>query len=186
MICANEITNARQPTADADAGPGAAVAAGPAGTPADEALLDALARRLFAAYQDHLRRDGEAVPYARFEDQPPTLRRSCLEQARGFWDKAALLGCAVVAADALPKGAMRVEALSEADVEALARVEHDRWVAERRADGWTLGPAKDVARKVSPHLVPYDALSEQAKDYDREPVRALPSQLAAVGLALVR
>ena len=53
-------------------------------------------------------------------------------------------------------------------------------------NGWTFAPVKDADAKTSPYLVPYDELSEEVKDYDREPMRGLVGQLAAAGLALVR
>ena len=155
--------------------------------PADSPAVEAMARALFDAYNDHLRRDGKPVAYERFDDQPATLRRSCVEQALGFWDKAPLLGCDVVRADdPRAAGPQRVEELAEGQIETLARAEHDRWVAEREADGWTWAPVKDVEAKTSPYLVPYDELTEEIKDYDREPMRALVAQLAAAGYALVR
>ena len=116
-----------------------------AGAPAcpDAAAVEALARRLFEDYKAHLRADGLPVPHEEYDAQPETLRRSCREQARGFWDKAALIGCAVVpVGDAGPAAGAggRLDRLTGAQVELLARAEHDRWVAERLADGWTRGP----------------------------------------------
>lgn len=161
--------------------------ANPAAPAADDPRVQAMARALFAAYNEHLRRDGKPVEYERFEDQPATLRCSCVGQALGFWDKAELLGCDIVPADdARAAGAARVGNVSEGEVETLARAEHDRWVSERLADGWTFAPVKDADAKTSPYLVPYDELSEEVKDYDREPMRGLVGQLAAAGLALVR
>ncbi|MHB8765383.1 MAG: RyR domain-containing protein, partial [Deferrisomatales bacterium] len=62
---------------------------------------------------------------------------------------------------------------SAAEVELLARMEHDRWNAERWLAGWTLGP-RDPAGRVSPHLVAWDELSEEVREYDRETVRLIP------------
>ena len=159
-----------------------------AGRPAaDDPAVQAMARALFDAYNEHLRRDGRPVEYEGFDDQPATLRRSCVDQALGFWDKADLLGCDVVRADdPRAQGAGRVEGLVQEQVEKLARAEHDRWVAERESDGWTWGPEKDVQAKTSPYLVPYNELTEEVKDYDREPMRGLVARLAAAGYALVR
>ncbi len=44
---------------------------------------------------------------------------------------------------------------------------HDRWMSERLAAGWTLGPEKDLVRKISPCLIPYDQLpaNQQIKDH---------------------
>lgn len=158
---------------------------GPALGDARDALLVQMARSSFESYKAHRRRDGLPVEYERFEDQPETLRRSGIDQARGLWDKATLLGCSIV-----PRGeadpARVVDRLNDEEVELLAVAEHDRWVAERRSDGWVFGQVKDAERKVSPYLVPYEELAEGVKDYDRQPMRELVGRLASVGMVLVR
>ena len=62
---------------------------------------------------------------------------------------------------------------SEADCERLAELEHDRWNAQRRMDGWRWAdlPRKDEARRLHPDLQPYEALSDATKEYDRTFVR---------------
>jgi hypothetical protein len=72
----------------------------------------------------------------------------------------------------------------DADLERLARAEHERWVEERRAAGWTLAPVKDIERKRTPHLVPWEELSDEIRELDREAIRGVPEALAAVGLGL--
>jgi hypothetical protein len=59
------------------------------------------------------------------------------------------------------------------DLENLARLEHERWMAQRRMDGWrsSTAPSKDEARRLHPSLQAYDALTEQVKEYDRVFVR---------------
>jgi hypothetical protein len=43
---------------------------------------------------------------------------------------------------------------------------HENWLAQKVADGWTYGPAKDIDAKEHPCMVPYEALpaTQQAKD----------------------
>ncbi len=55
------------------------------------------------------------------------------------------------------------------ELEALAALEHERWNAQRRLDGWRWAdlPGRDEARRLHPALVPYDDLPESAKAYDR-------------------
>lgn len=66
-------------------------------------------------------------------------------------------------------------------VETLARMEHNRWLAERRLAGWTQGEPRDDGRRIHPDLVPYDRLSPtQQEDYNRAPQRQLPEVLRAV------
>lgn len=44
---------------------------------------------------------------------------------------------------------------------------HEAWMRQRLADGWVLGPVKDIEHKVSPNLVPYAELddAQKAKDH---------------------
>ncbi|HEY3695869.1 RyR domain-containing protein [Phenylobacterium sp.] len=60
-----------------------------------------------------------------------------------------------------------------AELEALSELEHERWSAQRRMDGWrrTERPAKDEARRLHPSLVPYDQLTDPIKEFDRGNVR---------------
>ena len=58
-------------------------------------------------------------------------------------------------------------------VENLAELEHKRWMAERRINGWTHSETRDNERRLHPDLVEYEQLSEKSKDYDREMVTAL-------------
>ena len=58
------------------------------------------------------------------------------------------------------------EELSEL-LERLAEHVHDIWARQRIKDGWRYGPTRNDALKTHPGLVPYAALSEAEKDYDR-------------------
>ena len=51
--------------------------------------------------------------------------------------------------------------------EKIAENVHDVWAAGRVSEGWTYGQVKDVNKKTTPLLVPYDKLPESEKDYDR-------------------
>ena len=59
------------------------------------------------------------------------------------------------------------------DCEKLAELEHERWNTERRMDGWrsTTLASKDELRRLHPALVPYEALTDEVKEYDRVMVR---------------
>ena len=51
--------------------------------------------------------------------------------------------------------------------EAIAENAHDVWALARIGEGWTYGPVRDDARKQHPDLVPYSALPDSEKEYDR-------------------
>lgn len=72
------------------------------------------------------------------------------------------------------------------EVEILARMEHDRWLAEKTSAGWRYGVPRNDAQKLHPSLIPWEDLPESEKDKDRQPVRAIPELLAAAGLEISR
>lgn len=43
---------------------------------------------------------------------------------------------------------------------------HEKWFAEREADGWKYGPVKDEAKKENPAFLPYDELPKEQKPKD--------------------
>jgi ryanodine receptor 2 len=53
-------------------------------------------------------------------------------------------------------------------VEHLARHVHDVWAQKRIEQGWTWGSKRDDDKKLHPDLIPYDQLSEEEKEYDRQ------------------
>jgi len=59
---------------------------------------------------------------------------------------------------------------NDAELETLAALEHERWSAERRMDGWRLAPdgeGQDRLRRLHPDLRPYGDLSDKVQEYDR-------------------
>jgi ryanodine receptor 2 len=70
--------------------------------------------------------------------------------------------------------------------EKLAEHAHDVWAAQRLAQGWTLGPARDDATKKHPCLVPYADLPETEKEYDRQAALGTLKAILALGYAIAR
>ena len=62
-------------------------------------------------------------------------------------------------------------------LEALAELEHERWMMERRLGGWSPGNKRDNARRIHPDLRPYEDLSEHSKQFDREIIIAAAAAL---------
>ena len=71
-------------------------------------------------------------------------------------------------------------------VEKLAAHVHDVWAAQRIADGWRFGKARDDFSKSHPCLVPYDELSESEKTYDRVMVEQVIKAAVALGYSIDR
>lgn len=51
--------------------------------------------------------------------------------------------------------------------EAIAENAHDVWAEARIKDGWKYGKERDDRRKLHPDLIPYTALPDSEKEYDR-------------------
>lgn len=71
------------------------------------------------------------------------------------------------------------------EIEKMAELEHERWVEEREAEGWKIGP-RNPDKKISPHLIGWDELEDDIKEYDRNAVRAIPELMAEAGFELYR
>jgi hypothetical protein len=139
-----------------------------------------LARALHRVYLDHHAAgppvaDAALRPWA---ELPAALRESNRDQAAHVSLKLAAVGRSIAP---LTDWDAAHRAFSDEEVEVMARLEHDRWVAERRRGGWRPGP-RDPERRTTPHLVDWDELSEEVREYDRIFVRGLPALLASVGL----
>ena len=65
--------------------------------------------------------------------------------------------------------------------EVLAKNTHDIWARQRLADGWRYGPRRDDERREHPGLVPYEALSESEKEYDRATAMQTLKAILALG-----
>ena len=79
-----------------------------------------------------------------------------------------------------------VRAFSDEEIDYLAYLEHQRWMEERLATGWTWGQARNDDTHKHPDLVPYDSLSPETSEYDKSAVREIPTLLAKAGLAICR
>lgn len=108
------------------------------------------------------------------------LRAANRAQVRAIPDRLRQMGCTVV-----PAGNAEHGRIPEPVVDARAVDEHDRWMAEKVAAGWTYGPERDDAHRLHPDLRPWADLSEADREKDRAAIRAIPVILADFGLHVV-
>jgi hypothetical protein len=64
-------------------------------------------------------------------------------------------------------------------LERVAALEHTRWLSEKRLCGWQHGGARDNARRLHPALVPWEALGEHDRAFNRAMVAAMTAALGA-------
>jgi hypothetical protein len=119
-----------------------------------------------------------------WDELPDSLKKSNHQQARDIDRKLKAVGCRIV--PLTDWSAESVEFTPE-EVESMAEREHDRWCEERLRDGWSYAPGtKDIAKKTSPHLITWEGLTEEIKEYDRNTVREMPAYLARAGYRIFR
>jgi hypothetical protein len=153
-----------------------------------ETRSEKLAKAIHAEYlMDQIRR-GETpegnpamVPW---DDLPEDLKESNRRQADHDRVKLRTIGCV---ADPPAADGREPAGFLDEEVERMAVMEHDRWVAERRFEGWTYAEGdKSIELKTTPYLVPWGELSEEVRGYDRNTVEALPKRFAEAGLVIYR
>ena len=70
--------------------------------------------------------------------------------------------------------------------ELLAHNTHDIWARQRIAEGWRYGHRRNDLTKEHPSLVPYEALSESEKQYDRNTALETLRLIIALGYQVVK
>ena len=115
-----------------------------------------------------------------WEDLPDHLKQANLAQAADIGTKLETIECAVI-----PESATNPDfAFSEAEIELLAKLEHQRWVDERKGQGIVYGPVREGNKH--PDLVDWQYLSESAQNKDRDAIRELPMILWQAGFQILR
>lgn len=115
---------------------------------------------------------------------PDTLKNSNRTHASLIGKKLDHVGCTMSTGSPDDDDAYQ---MTTEDIEQLAIITHDHWMAERRADGWTYAPGpKNVAKKTSEWFVPFQLLPDEEQEKDRDPVRAIPLLLSKAGLKIIR
>lgn len=115
---------------------------------------------------------------------PDSLKKSNRQQARDIERKLKAVGCRIVP---LTDWSAELVEFTQKEIEIMAEMEHDRWCEERLRSGWSYAPGpKDIPKKTSPHLITWEGLSEEIKEYDRNTVREMPAYLARTGYRIFR
>ena len=143
--------------------------------------IELLAIAVHARYNEHQleAHPGEPLTYPNFSDLPDDLKYSNMRQAQSIFERLERVGYTMRASG----GADALAQLPDELVEVMARLEHDDWVAERKASGWRLG-SRDAEKKTTPYLVAYDELPEDVKELDRDAVRNIPALADRIGMAV--
>ncbi len=113
---------------------------------------------------------------------PEETRESNRAQALDISEKLQAIGCDIAPLTDWDAHGFR---FTPDEVELMARMEHERWMAERQALGWRCGP-RDANRKTNPNLVPWEQLGDGTRDFNRAMMREIPASLARAGFQVYR
>lgn len=69
--------------------------------------------------------------------------------------------------------------------EMIAKNVHEVWSAGRISDGWSYGEERNDVNKKHPCLVPYEELSEEEKDYDRNTSQETLKLIIKLGFKII-
>ncbi|MBP1682156.1 MAG: TrkA-N domain protein [Proteobacteria bacterium] len=148
--------------------------------------LDAMAVRIHEHYVSESLENGELLGARRSLQHWPLLPEDLKDDNRFVADhhfvKVRDSACALVSGSGVPGS----RPWDEATIEALARVEHERWMIQRRLTGWQQAPLRDDVAKRHPDLVAWEDLGESRRELDRNVVRQVPELFAELGLSLCR
>jgi hypothetical protein len=146
-----------------------------------------LARAVHDDYVLQRRAHGELTDddpaLASWEDLLPDLKRSNRDQAEDMCAKLSAVGCDLEPSYTIEPSVFQFTA---DEIELLSKLEHERWMHERLKAGWTLGPTRDPVRKKSPDLVPWEELTQESREKDREAIRRIPTLANLAGLDVHR
>jgi len=148
---------------------------------------ETLARAMHEAYVSERRSSGfrpsdnpSMVPW---DQLPEHIRETNRQEADGIGAKLAAVHCTISPMIDWDRAPLQFTA---AEVELLARMEHERWMSALQRDGWCHGPAKDAQSRTHPCLVPFEQLPPEQQDKDRDAVRGIPALLSRVGFLVQR
>jgi hypothetical protein len=154
-------------------------------------LLEGIHERLARAFHEDFRQqrlaEGETP-----ETHPSTVaweqlaeryRESSREAAAHIGVKLAIVGCELAP---LKQAHPEPFQFTRDELDLLARMEHERWLEERRRDGWKHGEDRNEEKKIHPHLKPWSELEQGIRDIDRRSVTKMIDFLADAGFRIIR
>lgn len=151
----------------------------------DQGHIELMARLIHADYlakvveRDQL--DSTKPAHRAWKDLTHEIRERNRQQARRFLASLECTGRRL----ASPGDGEPVGPISDDELEREAQLEHELWVEDHK--GWVPGPIenRDASPPTHPHLVPWDELSDEIQEYDRDVVHRRPALAALLGLQIV-
>ena len=138
---------------------------------------DALARQFHEAYlREYAGKTGAGMPWDKLsETYRRANRKAAWHLAQKLWtlglsipDDPALLGTVDPITYANVTKPLAASTAEDDTMRRLARLEHERWCADRRLDGWVHGEVRDDTRRRHPSMVSFDDPRLSAEDIAKD------------------
>jgi len=146
--------------------------------------IEPIAQAIHERWRQEAIAKGETAPT--WQELDESRKESSRDQARHIPNHLRKIGCALAP---LRDWKAKDFTFTDPEIKVLATAEHERWNRERIADGWRLANEKNVERKETPYLLPWEQLKELYPDIaelDAFFIRAMPAILASAGLQIIR
>jgi hypothetical protein len=155
-------------------------------------ILEKLAEAAHQVYCDGKKRDGWKVGKDKsevdkthpwlvpYEELPESAKMANRITVRLIPRKLAAAGYIMVSA----RNSKQVVKVPGADLEILARLEHELWMQAKLAAGFKLGKPTMATPNRNEYLVEWDKLSEKIKNIDRDLIKGIPAILAKAGYTI--
>ena len=150
--------------------------------------LDSIAKIIHQDYLETSIRQGKKLyerPALRpWEELEETFIQSSRDQADHIGVKLRSIRC-----QAVPKNntiQTKEFNFTDEEIELLAKMEHSRWNANRRLEGYVFGNENCNVKKTNPNLVDYENLDSGTKQYDKNAVLLIPKILDLAGYTIRR
>lgn len=117
-----------------------------------------------------------------------------LNEIKNKWATSGIVGNFAITSSSTISEKLKIAAdnlvLNDADYDSLCyqlvKAEHQRWYAEKAADGWTYGPIMSVFNKTHPLMRQWEDLPDEYKKIDRDHPHRLLDMLASHGYSVVK
>jgi voltage-gated potassium channel Kch len=129
------------------------------------------------------RQIGERPSLNHWENLPESYKTSNLLQADHIPVKLRAIGCDI---QRLDRGKKSTFEFQDSEIELLARMEHDRWMAVQYLDGWSYGETRDDGQKKHPDMLPPEDLPESILNNDKAAVLSIVELLGKLDIEIVR
>ena len=139
----------------------------------------------FGMPQDEIKRIQSEDRMADWDDLSELYKENKRSQIRYLGERFDRFNTGIGLRPILPGAADTLSELYGPVLEQLSVLEHQCWMLDKQANGWSLGKL-DVQLRKHPDMLPYEELDESVKDYVRVSVRNIPAYLKAIGYELYR